>query len=416
MCSEGNPMRRWRVFLAAGALLLAGLAGISRLAAQTPPASSIAQQMEDFWQGKAHFQEVRNIDWNKPPYNSPREGEGWLGNPMPFPGGAWYLFNRGWLTRAEKPGYCSEPGFRVFVRESTDEGRSWSSPAAVAAAPGPESAPDACGTADGSSYYDRDTDTWHMLTQCRAAHNAGGWMMCHYVRSGPSPMGPFTADATLSVRGGQLWSKVCGRSSGICDPRKTIDEGTPDIVYKKSGYFYITFHGYDYSTQRGFRGVAKTADFHHWMTSGPDLPNGPIFASPECQTWNPGCVGGGEASTLIDGNYQYMLIEAPSHSFSRRRAQNWPFALLRAPKDKFPVWSSPLWQSYPANPLLPPAGRFARCSIAYSRWAVTANHVYILFADYGCNTDWARGIFSISANRLLELTPGSGPAVGLAAH
>ena len=90
----------------------------------------------------AHFQEARNIDWNKPPYASGSEGEGWFRNPTPFPDGTWYLFNRRWLSKEESPAYCPEPDWRVVVRERTDGGRSWSNPATVAAAPDPKSAPD----------------------------------------------------------------------------------------------------------------------------------------------------------------------------------------------------------------------------------------------------------------------------------
>jgi len=403
-------MKQWARVAAAGALLLAGILGIARSTAQTTPPASIAQQMADFWQGKAHFQEVRNIDWAKPPYNSPSEGWGWFGNPMPFAGDTWYLFNRKWQTKQEKPAYCPKIGWQIVVRQSTNQGQSWSNPAVVAAAPGSQSAPDACGVVDGSSYYDHDTDTWQMLAQCLAAHNAGGWMLCHYVRHGSSPMGPFTADAAPSVRGGQLWSQICNHPHSICNPHKTIDEGTPDIVYKKNGYFYVTFHGFDYSAKKGFRGVAKTTDFHHWVTSGPDLPNGPIFAAPECQAWNPGCVGGGEASTLIAGDYQYMMIETPNVSLACTAGQNWPIALLRGPESKFPVWSSPLWQRYRGNPLLTSAwqGPQSKCGIQYPRWALTGGSVYILYEDFN-----PKMIARASARPLLKLVPGGGPSVVL---
>ena len=218
-------------------------------------------------------------------------------------------------------------------------------------------------------------------------------------------MGAFNSDAEPAVRAGELWSQICKRSSGICDPFKTVDEGTPDIVYKKSGYFYVTFHGFNYSTKLGVRGIAKTTDFHHWVTAGPDLPNGPIFAAPKCQAWNPGCVGGGEGSTLIAGNYQYMLIETPSLSLGCTPGQTWPIALLRAPKGKFPSSSSPLWQSFSGNPLLTTAwpGPRSKCSIQYPRWAVAANNVFILYEDF--NPDqMARA----SARRLLKLIPERG--------
>ena len=397
-------MSRWTTLVAAGALLLATLAMVSRPSAQSPPAPSIAQQMDAFWQGKAHFQQVRDIEWSKPPYDVGNEGEGWFANPMPFPGGKWYLFDRRWMTRKETPSYCPKPGIQTVVRESADQGKTWSNPAVVAAAPGPEGAPDACAVVDGSSYYDRDSGTWQMLAQCLAAHNKGGWMLCHYVRRGPSPLGRFTADAAPAVHGGQLWSQICAHSGGICDPRHTVDEGTPDIVYKKGGYFYVTFHGFDPKANHGFRGVAKTADFHHWLTAGPGLPDAPIFASPECQSWNPGCIGGGEASTLIAGNYQYMMIETPNISLGCTPGQRWPIALLRAPANIFPAWSSPLWQKYPRNPLLVTSEPGSRnpCPIQYPRWVAAAGPVYIFYEDFGGNKTWAT-----AKRRLLELLPGA---------
>jgi hypothetical protein len=401
--------------LAAGAMLaIASLAGARPVKPPKPTLpATIGRQMQAFWQGMAHFKEVRDIDWGKPPYNAPGEGEGWFGKPMPFPNSKWYLFSRQAIRR--KPGYCPHHGWQVIVRESSDRGRTWSNPAIVAAAPG-QGAPDACGVVDGSSYYDRATNTWQMLTQCLATHDAGGWQMCHYVRRGPSPMGHFTADAKPAVRGGELWSRICSHSRAICDPRNTHDEGTPDIVYKKKGYFYVTFHGFDPATKQGFRGVAKTADFHHWMVAGPGLPDAPIFAPPECRAWNPGCIGGGEASTLIAGNYQYMMIETPNISLACTRGQKWPIALLRAPKNIFPPWSSPKWQKFHANPLLRTAwpGPKAKCALQYPRWAVGANHaVYILYEDYDYQR--AHGPPAALKRRLLKLVPGGSPAVVLTA-
>ncbi|MGH7045883.1 MAG: sialidase family protein [Stellaceae bacterium] len=399
--------RRLLLLSAAALLLIALFATLAVLIRPSPP-PSIAKQMEALWLGKAHFEEVRDIDWSKPPYQAPNEGQGWFASPMPFPNGAWYLFDRERLTQT--PAYCLERAVRIVVRESLDAGASWSNPAVVVATPGAADAPDACAVVDGSSYYDAATDTWQMLAQCLAAHHKGGWMLCHYVRHGVSPLGRFTPDATPAVRSGELWSQICAHAGGICDPRHTVDEGTPDIIFKKGGYFYVTFHGFDYSTKHGFRGVAKTADFHHWLTAGPDLPNAPIFAAPECQAWNPGCIGGGEASTLIAGGQQYMLIETPTISLGCTRGQSWPIALLRAPASIFPAWNSPLWQRYPRNPLLVTSrpGPEERCALQYQRWAIAGNAVYILYEDLG--PAWpGRPV----ARRLLKLVPGGGPPVVL---
>jgi hypothetical protein len=390
---------------------LAGARSMAQSKSSLPP--TIGQQMEAFWQGRAHFAEVRDIDWSKPPYGA-EEGAGWFGKPMPFANGKWYLFNRQVIRH--KSNYCPQRGLQVIVRESSDRGRTWSNPATVAAAPGPQGTPDACGIVDGSSYYDYTTNTWHMLAQCLATHNVDGWQMCHYVRRDPSPMGRFAADAEPAVRGGKLWSRICNHSRGICDARNTHDEGTPDIVYKKKGYFYVTFHGFNPATKQGFRGVAKTADFHHWIVAGPDLPDAPIFAPPECRAWNPGCIGGGEASTLIAGKYQYMMIETPNISLACTPGQNWPIALLRAPKNIFPPWSSPRWQRFHANPLLQTAWPSPRskCALQYPRWAVGANHVvYILYEDFDYRH--SHGLPAIFKRRLLKLIPGGGPSVVLMA-
>jgi hypothetical protein len=402
-------MHRSILHLTAALLAIALLGGGRSVAQSTLPSSaSIGQQMEAFWQGQAHFQEVREIDWNKPPYNAHHEGAGWFANPMPFPHGSWYLFSR---RAIDRPSYCPqpEPGLQVIVRESSDQGNTWSNPAVVVATPGPPGTPDACGIVDGSTYYDSATSTWQMLAQCLAEHNKGGWALCHYVRRGPSPMGMFTADPTPAVTGGQLWSQICSHSGGICDPRNTHDEGTPDIVFKRNGYFYVTFHGFNPATKQGLRGVAKTADFHNWLTSGTDLPNAPIFASPECQAWNPGCIGGGEASTLVAGDYQYMMIETPSLSLGCTPGQNWPIALLRAPNSAFPE-SGSLWQPFPRNPLLQTAwpSPQSKCGVQYPRWALGVNNtIYILYED----SDYQHSHGQV--RRLLRLVPTAGPPVAL---
>src|SRR5208337_4682883 len=409
---------RMRQGLAIVVLFLSGLLAASSIKAQGAQAPSIGQQMQALWQGEAHFQEVRRIEWWAAPYSTVREGAGWFAKPMPFADGKWYLFDH--VTRLDKPSYCPGKTGDVVVRESSDEGRTWSNPAIVAAGPGPETAPDACGVVDGTTFYDGQTDTWHMLAQCRAAQNAGGWMMCHYARRGSSPMGPFNPDPAPAVRAGQLFSQICAHSGGICDPGKTVDEGTPDIVYKKDGYFYVTFHGVYFSKKPGsrlvkqaVRGVAKTADFHHWITSGADLPDAPIFAWPECQAWNPGCIGGGEASTLIAGGYQYMMIETPNVSTDCTPGQQWPIALLRTPQGSFPAWNSPLWQRFHIEPLLATSwpGPQSKCGIQYPRWAVAGDHVYILYEDIGF--DDTTGRQKASARRLLELVPGGGPATAV---
>ncbi len=351
----------------------------------------------DLWHGRAHFQQIETISWHKPPPDSLNEYGGWIAVNK----GIWYIFNRDWFLPI--PSYCGAgPHWRVVVRDSTDQGRTWSDPAIVVATPDAGNPGDGCTIVDGSSYFDRDTNTWHMLTQCLDKHRVGGWMLCHYTRVGSSPMGLFTADPRNPVvRGGALWSRICG--PGKACARSTRDEGTPDIVEKRNGFFYVTFHGWDYQGKLGFRGVAKTPNFREWIVSGPDLPDDAIVAASDCQKWNSdGCAGAGESTTLITGDYQYMLVEGPSISLACTNGQNWPFGLLRAPKDSFPRWGGG-WQQFPGNPLLIPSwpGHRSRCALQYARWILDGNHVYLLYEDWG-------PAHSFRVIRLLKLVPGGG--------
>jgi hypothetical protein len=214
------------------------------------------------------------------------------------------------------------------------------------AQPTPES-PDECAIVDGTAFYDEKTTTWHYLGQCIA--RSGGWSMCHYYLHLSSPYGAWKSNAKNPVvRGGQLWSQICAGSSKHCTTGTIgkfyffckrlenfltclLDEGTPDIVEKRDGYFYVTFHGYDYKANKAARGVARTPDFVNWQISGFSLPGDSIFSPLDCNPWNiswaaGGCVGGGEGSIMKSGDYYYMLIEAPDVSLScntQRGVQNW---------------------------------------------------------------------------------------------
>lgn len=84
-----------------------------------------------------------------------------------------------------------------------------------------------------------------------------------------------------------------------------VDEGTPEIVEKVGGDFYVTFHGYDYKRKAAARSVARTADFISWEVSGGanPLPEDVIFSHLDCNGWNVswasgGCIGSGEASII----------------------------------------------------------------------------------------------------------------------
>jgi hypothetical protein len=109
-----------------------------------------------------------------------------------------------------------------------------------------------------------------------------------------------------------------------------------------------------------------------------------------------------------------MIIETPDLDLNCTQGQNWPIALLRAPRHIFPQWSSPLWQSFPGNPLLQTAwpSPSSKCTLQYPRWAVGANNaVYIFYEDYDYRH--SDGVAAGFTRRLLKLVPGGGPAVWL---
>ena len=82
-----------------------------------------------------------------------------------------------------------------------------------------------------------------------------------------------------------------------CQPGM-VDEGTPEIVEKMAGDFYVTFHGYDYTRKQAARGVARTSDFVAWeVTGGAAGLSGDVMLSAEDCQWEEvpwqGKMGGG---------------------------------------------------------------------------------------------------------------------------
>jgi hypothetical protein len=365
------------------------------------------------WHGQAHFEQIGNLSWLRGPDNPTKYP---ANNPIPSSGpwlatldGKWYLFSRD-KPSDQRPSYCPNSYYEVSVRESTDQGRHWSAPQ-VAAAHSSESA-DACTIVDGMSFYDAETDTWHILAQCLAAHNAGGWSMCHYTRAGRSPMGQFTPDpANPVIRNGQLWSEICSGPGKGCRPGATGDEGTPAYLGKAGGYYYFTFHGWDPQDVRSYRGEAKTRDFRTFITAGPDLPSDALFGPVNCRAWAPQCVGAGAASHVITGDYQYMLLETPSDTLSCTHPTNWEFALVRAPLNTRPTWRGG-WEAYPRNPLIVPSWDrldLTYCALQYARMFVDRGQVFLLYEDFGPDRTFVE-------RRLMTLVSGPGPGLVLQPH
>lgn len=247
--------------------------------------------VDDLWANTASFQHVRSF-----PANSPQFPKIDAGTRIVALNGTWYLFGR---YDTGPVANCTQGVISVNVRSSIDQGASWSTPHPVLT-------PDlivSCLYADGTAFFDHDTHTWHYLVQQLNVGDVGGWTLAHFTTGGADPFGTWTPDShNPVVKGGQLFSQICSGSGKHCQVGM-VDEGTPEIVEKVDGKFYVTFHGYDYGRKAAARGVARTTDFFNWEVSGAGLPNDVIFSAADCNRWNVswatgGCIGSGEASIL----------------------------------------------------------------------------------------------------------------------
>jgi hypothetical protein len=378
--------------------------------------------LSDLWSGAAHFEFQRQLHfkskirkfstWQTVDPVASEDGE--TASVVPLDG-TWYAFNR-YLIATPK-GVCNGNLLATVVRKTEDAGQTWSDPVPAALPGGCKTmageggntvcdkssvAPDACAITDGGAFFDAESDTWHLLSQCLGTD--GGWNLCHYVRSGRSPMGVFAADhQNPVVKGNQLFRGICSGLGKHCDPA-TQDEGTPQILTKRGGYFYVTFHGALPSVTgiRGVRGVARTTDFHVWETYADDLPGDAILSRSECETWHVdwnegGCIGTGAASAIRSGNMFYVLAEAADKSLVCTKGQNWEFGLLRNAR----LGPSGSWENYESNPLIrnsvkAPSG----CALQYMNLFRDRGDIFLMFSHYVGSQGFATSMF--------KLTPGGG--------
>lgn len=319
--------------------------------------ASALPTMDDFWGGRATFQHVRKFKQGDPAFPSIDAG-----TRIVALNGSTYLFGRFDLGAS---GSCTQGVISVNVRVSVDEGATWSLPHPVAE-------PDlttVCMYADGSAFFDAQAGRWHYLVQQLEVRGAGGWTLAHFSTSTPDPFGVWTADAANPVvRGGQLFGTICAGAGKHCHVG-TVDEGTPQIVEKAGGLFYVTFHGYDYALKSAVRGVAATPDFVSWQTTGAGLPNDAIFSSADCAAWNVswaagGCIGSGEASIVrAPSGYMYEIIEAADVALTcdlNAGEQWWPLGIVRSQT----YAASPQWQQAATTPLM--IGPHVGCALQYN--------------------------------------------------
>jgi hypothetical protein len=346
-------------------------------------AASYEQWMGQLWNRSASFQPIVNMQIQTMPANGAAFVDGMdEGTRIVVANGAWYLFSREY-DYAANPSQCKSDFSRIVVRTSTNHGAFWSREAVVAE---PNLALGECALADGHAYWDAETGTWHYLTQVLTSD--GAWNIDHFSLAAQNPAARFAADpANPVIRSGALWSSICAQGKSC--PPGGFDEGTPEISLKSNGLYYVTFHGVSIGANApqvvaGYRGIAATADFHSWTTSGAGLPGDAIWSPRDCQgwsiSWNPttGCVGGGEATSLIAAQHTYMLIESSDLSVGCVAGQNWAIGLVRAPS----FVASGQWEQYPGNPLMSVTNG-APCGVQYVGLFADSGQVYVSYWTMG---------------------------------
>jgi hypothetical protein len=343
---------------------------IGMMVAFLSTAQGAEPNLDDLWTGQAQFE-----FYGKMPASNESPTATFVSN------GIWYTLGR--LNRDDKsiPGCQGLGVFALQMRKSMDHGKTWSEPLVVAD-PALLPGQSLCSYVDASAQYVPQENQWYLLTQCL---NKSGqhpeWDLCLLTRKATDPMGVFQPSQNNPVvRGGDLWSKICHLPQSGCSSQKIVDEGTPEFVAYENSFFYISFHGYDPKTHKGYRGLAKTKDFLKWEVAGPDLSSGALFSELDCQNSN-GCIGGGFASTLATDRHKYLLIETPTKNLTCTAGQDWPFQLYRS--QSFATKTGG-WESFSSNPLISsPRRSDMGCDLQYAHFFKDGAETYLMVSYQG---------------------------------
>ena len=299
--------------------------------------------LADFWNRRAYFQHLASFTTPSPEGTAGSVAFNIDQSVVVAADDTWYLFHREIFAAHRQTRCPTDPlRIRIALRSSIDQGKTWTREQLVVAPKAP-----LCQVTDGDAFYDDVDQRWHLLYQCLTPDD--GWAICHASRTGPDPRGPWTENAANPV--------VVNRSLWSVIRPGAFDEGTPDIVERQAdGRFIVTFHGVSAGPagyDEGFRGVARASDhFTHWeVARSPEGELGPVFESAHTQSWKVPWEktpkGGGHASTLKEGSYYYMVVEAADDSAFITRGQNWAHGLMRS-HDPF----ARRWESAVANPII----------------------------------------------------------------
>jgi hypothetical protein len=331
---------------------------------QAQAQTSVPATLGDYWNGKANWQLVTK--WTLSNTSGWQHGF-YAGSHIEIVNGKWYLFYRQEYPAGEN---CTFLGteYGTWVRSSDNQGQSWNNDAIPLMEP-TDDLPWECAAIDGDTYFDAAANKWRYLFQCIARN--GIWNACYLERSGPNPMGPFTAPAGItnpvlsrptSTSPGPLWNLICNSSSDHCvsipnGQDKVFDEGTFDIIQQDGqGRFWVGFHGFD--GVRGYRGLAKTTNFSNfspttWLAGGAGgTPTDAILDRNDGVGWRDawlpsGNVGAGAASILYDHPYYYQISEFMDTNLLCTPGQNWHYGIFRSSS-----LTNLTWQQYPlGNPI-----------------------------------------------------------------
>jgi hypothetical protein len=294
-------------------------------------------------------------------------------------GGVWYYFSREWLPPQGTPNFCrlnnQTLAIGIAVQTSRDQGRSWSEKRMVVRPSLVRGSPDACSVVDGTTFFNAEARQWQILSQCMG-QSGSPWTLCLYQSN--RPQGPYSPVQGFRFFPRQLADKICVRGAA-CPQGRVYDEGTPEFIEKKLGYYYFSFHGQDGT--RGYRLVARTRDFSNWEVDGSGLPNDAIFSPRDCANWdyrgNGPCIGGGAASIATSGDYTYMLIEAPTRNLACTAGQYWPVGLVRSHQ----IERSGGWESTALNPVIRPRPGVSGCAIQYAKIFKDGADVYLYYFE-----------------------------------
>lgn len=385
MFNQGNKKRRIIIISIVGLLLL-GIATIITVyilqrrqvspteseASYTLPYNDVNGTLADYWAGNAEWKLVE--DYTKLRLVTKEGDYVGAGTQIVPVGDTWYLFSRQVLSEKCEDGINNKLG--TNVRISTNKGLTWSNPQIIIAPAAGSNWP--CAGIDQSAYFDAETQKWEIIFQCgKMLKNANNvyewqWNTCHIRSNNADPRQGFYEPHTNPIaKDGDFWKRICTNSSKDCynfsqvnGVNKVRNEGTFDIFEKKSGYFYVAFHGFDIEKNLGYRGIGRTQDFVTWQLGNENsaVPADAVLDKVDSANWREswgtggkigsitypaGSIGFGHGSIIYENGYYYMIAESSDYTLDCIDDQNWDMGLYRSNNI-----TKTTWESFPGgNPI-----------------------------------------------------------------